>query len=215
MRLVMFVSLALNALAGHLSAQGNGTINVQVVDEEGRALGGARVKLLGLNPTHLLHRNDVTNENGHVKLSIPLGTYMVCAGKEEDGYADTLAALYATDPAPVVTLTSAALNQSVVAKIGPRAAVLSPFVVTDAVTGKKIDSASVTLKRLDNEAFVKSSAQDKLFVPALTKVSVEVHAAGYADWFYPGYIDQSKATAIVLRPGQALPMNAALQPLNQ
>ena len=68
-------------------AQVRGTLRGKVVDEMGKGISAATVKLLRLNPERLLHRDDKTDNKGEFIINgIPFGSYIVCAGKEEDGY---------------------------------------------------------------------------------------------------------------------------------
>jgi hypothetical protein len=96
-----------------------------------------------------------------------------------------------------------------------RAGVLQFVRVIDSATGKPVEKASLSLQRFDKMGALTLSQQGRLFVPAETKITVKVTADGYADWFYPGSIDASKATPIELRPSEHLPINISLLPAHQ
>jgi hypothetical protein len=145
--------------------------------------------------------------------NLPWGAYMVCASKEDEGYADTIGALYVVTPPPTVVLSPSQKTVTVTVRLGPKAGLLDIQSVRDAVTGKRISDASVTIRRTDRDAFRTTAAQPGLLVPSLKDVEIQVQAEGYATWYYPGYTEPTKARPARLLPGERLTVTVELQPL--
>lgn len=209
-----FVGLALLA-QGPIKDFG-GTITGRVIDETEKPVRSAKITLLGLESGRLLHRAIQTNDTGEfVAKGVPWGSYMICAEKEEDGYPSNLALLYTTFPSPTAILMPALPTRDVTVRLGPKAGVIQFVSVTDAATGKKVELDSVVLKRVDDGAVVEVTPKHEMFVPALKKVYLEVKAAGYSSWFYPGTTDQAKQVPLELRSSQRVPITISLLPLVQ
>ena len=89
-----------------LWSQDGGTITGRVIDENSKPIPAAKITLLRLESSRLLHRDDQADGNGEfVANRVRWGIYIVCAGKEKDGYTSTLALLYTTFDSPTVNLT--------------------------------------------------------------------------------------------------------------
>ncbi|HZU29138.1 MAG TPA: carboxypeptidase-like regulatory domain-containing protein [Bryobacteraceae bacterium] len=210
-----FGSVVALGFASYAIAQGTGTIKGKVLDENGVALANANVRVVrvvaGGSP-RLVPREDLADVRGEFQIALPWGSYILCPSKEADGYADTIADLYASTPRPIVTLSAASPAPYVVLRTGPRAGVLKIQSITDAATGRAISTASVTVTRRDTGAFMGTNGKSEFFIPALIDVSVKITAPGYIDWFYPGVDNERNANWIRLKPGEHLSAIVALGP---
>jgi len=112
---------------------------------------------------------------------------VVLAGNESSGYPDPKLAFYSNFDVPTVTLAPAFPNASVTIKLPPKGGVLEIVAVLDAVTKRKIDSASIILRRVSNPTlFISTSATTgRILIPSLTDVTIEVTAPGYRSWPEP------------------------------
>jgi len=210
----ILLASVLAASLAHPADRSSGVIKGTVFDETGKAVPLARIRLLRLSPSQVLKRYDRADGHGSFAIDgLAWGGYMLCASKEEDGYADNLLDLYATGQRPTAVITPASPTQSVIVRIGPRAGILLLQPVVDAVTGKALPSVSVTIRRYDNGAMMRIGYQPEVLLPPLTKISIEVAADGYLDWFYPGSLERGKAEVVLLRPEEKLAITVALQPM--
>ena len=208
--------LLLVSVSVPLMAADGGTLQGKVVDENGEGLASATVTLMRLNPTKVIHREIRTDENGQFLVDrLPWGPVMVSASKEQDGYADTILDLYAANPNPIAVLSPERPSESVTVRMPPRAGAVK-VAITDSITGRSIEAPTVTVRRADGSAFLTTQlSEPELLVPSFTKVLIELRAPGYADWYYPGYSEASKANSVLLRPGQKLAITVILQPVQR
>jgi hypothetical protein len=216
--LYLFLSALL--VSGVLSAQTAGTVQGTVVDEEGRPLKGAKVHLEDRGLT--IHIGAIrfyeTDADGRFQIGqLSWESYVVLAGKEEDGYSDTKWAFYSNFKVPTVSLTPSSAIQNVTIRLEPKAGVLVVNSVVDGATWESIKTAAVTLRRDENtNLFMTTSAtMARLLVPSGVKASIEIRAVGYEDWYYPGYADASRSVPVTLRPGEVLMLDIKLQPKAQ
>ncbi|HZS26727.1 MAG TPA: carboxypeptidase-like regulatory domain-containing protein [Candidatus Angelobacter sp.] len=165
-----------------------GTISGIVEDETGKPVPNAKVHIAekAAGSAHRAIQMHEADSNGKFTIShVPWGTYVVMAGKESDGYPDTLTAFYSNLKIPTVTLGPLFPTASVIVHIGPRAGLLDIASVVDAITGKSLLlSSSVTLRHADNPNFfisTSTSAKD-IMVPSQTAVTIEIDARGYRPW---------------------------------
>jgi hypothetical protein len=170
-----------------LWAQSGGSVKGVVVDETGKPLAGAEVHIAEKKSFvgHRLIQIYETNNDGRFLIdNVSWGTYVVMVGKEDAGYPDTKLAFYSNLAAPTVILAPESPSADVIVKIGPKAGVLDLDPVTDVVTGKKIDSATITLRRTQNpDLFLTTSAAGgRLLVPSRTDVTIEIAAPTYKPW---------------------------------
>lgn len=143
--------------------------------------------------------------------NVEWGTYVVLAGKESAGYPDTKLAFYSNLDAPTVTLAPGFPISDVRVQLSPKAGMLEVTSVSDALTGKPIESASITLRRIGTPFLITTSTvRARILVPSMTDVSVEIHAPGYKSW-PQGTQDNGQ---IRLRPEQVFKLQAQLQPDN-
>jgi hypothetical protein len=207
---------ALLGASACLSAQTRSVINGTVLDENGNPVASATIRMIRLAPWGKVVRSDSAGERGEFAIEgLAWGTYMLSAVKERDAYPEGLWDLYANGPRTTVALSHTSPAVSVTIRIGPRAGVLAATVI-DAVTGKEVQSAHITIRRYDNrKVYATLSPFPELLLLPLTKVLIEVHAEGYADWFYPGGGEERRAEAVSVGSGQRLPLIVALQPIGQ
>jgi hypothetical protein len=208
--------LILTGLARSLCAQTVGQITGLVLNEAGNPIEHAKVHVEENKAFygHRILQVYLTDARGQFVIdSLQWGSYVVLAGKEDEGYADTKLAFYSNLNVPVVTVTSLVPTQNVTIHLGPRAGVIEVAAIIDAGTGKAIVAPSVTLRRTENGLWLKASGTQKsILIPSRTKVSIEVEAEGYQVWHYPGDTDASRSTPVVLEPGEHQKIEVKLQP---
>jgi hypothetical protein len=214
MRIQMIWLLLLGA---SMQAQISGRLTGVVTDENGRPLPGARVHLWDLNPALVRQIPQYHESDAQGRFSIahvPWGSYAVFAGKEADGYADTFASFYqqGSGYAPTVVFTSLSPVQEITVRLGPRTGVLKITSVTDASTGKDINSSGIIVLRQTKYAkrsLTTSTTYDHILVPSLTEVSLEISAPGYKVW---GGNDETHGnTHIQLQPDEILKLEVKLE----
>lgn len=200
--------------SAYLCAQPAGSVKGVVFDDQGRPLPKAEVHLSEAKRFvgHRLVETHETNSDGEFFIpNVPWGTYLVLAGKESSGYPDPKLAFYSNFAVPTVTLAPAFPNASVTIKLAPKGGVLEIVAVLDAVTKRKIDSASITLRRVSNPTlFISTSATiGRILIPSLTDVTIEVTAPGYRSWPAP---DQAVTESrIRLKPEETSRLEVSLQ----
>jgi hypothetical protein len=135
---------------------------------------------------------------------------MVFAGKEEDGYPDPKFAFYSNLAAPTVTLGPHIPTATVNVQLGAKGGIVSLASVTDAVTKKKLTTASITLRRALNQNFfiTTSTTVGRIFVPSSTPVTIEIEAPGYEWWPEP-----NSKREINLKPEEILTLKVELKPI--
>jgi hypothetical protein len=155
------ILVLLSVLQAWGSARAQGTITGTVVDETGRPLAGAKVHIAEKRfVAHRVIRFYEADSGGRFRIAdVPWGTYVIMAGKDSAGYADTTFAFYSGEAVPTVTLAPEFSSADVILRLGPRAGVLDLSSVTDAITGKNISLASVTLRRAESpDLYISESA---------------------------------------------------------
>lgn len=208
---VVFLLFFLGSTAPLIWAQADGVIKGTVIDEKDKPVAKARVHIAENGPQsgHRLLQVYETNVDGRFTINhVPWGTYVILAGKEDDGYPDTKFAFYSNLEVPTVALGPLFPTADVTVRFAPKAGILDITSVVDAVTGKSLREASaVTLKRIDNPNFsiTASASASHLFLPALTRVTIEINAQGYKPW-----PDQRRE--IRLQPEAELKLDVKLQP---
>ena len=144
---------------------------------------------------------------------LPLGEWLVHAMKEEAGYPNQRFAFYGANPLLSVTLNELQpVVSNVALALGAKGGILKGS-ITDATTGHVV-AATVHMWRLENSVSLDSSVKGtyRKIVPADTKVVFSVRARGYADWYYPGVSDATKATPLLCKPGETKIVNVQLVP---
>lgn len=202
-------------LVGLAWAQDRGVITGAVLDEHGNPVVKAKVLITekGVFVAHRVLQFHETDADGRFRVAhVNWGTYIVTVGKENAGYADTGLGLHCNNDYPIVALTEYSPTADVTLKLGPKAGILDLEPVTDELTGREIRSAAITLRCADdNDFFIsKSTTEERILVPALTNVVVNITAAGYKPWPAP---DRTAAEGrIFLRPEQTQKLQVRLQP---
>jgi hypothetical protein len=203
-------------LSSHMCGQTEGTIKGVVVDESGKPIRGAEVHIAENKPFygHRLIQMYETDSTGQFVIpNVPWASYVVMAGKEEANYPDTKLAFYSNLAVPTVTLAPSFPTANVKVQLGPKAGTLEIESVVDALTGKKILTASVTLRRVQNPEFyiMTSATGGHILVPSLTDIAIEVSAPGYKLW--PSKEAANDTTAqIRLKPEEIYKLQVRLAP---
>jgi hypothetical protein len=194
--------------------QVQGTIKGVVVDEQSKPVVKADVHIAE-NKTFVGHRlvdmHETDDQGRFVINKVPWGTYVVMAGKEGAGYPDSRLAFYSNLAVPTVTLAPAFPVATVSVPIGPKAGILELAPVRDSKSGKKIDAATVTLRRVQNpDFFITTFASgSQVLVPSQVEVSIEIAAPNYKSW--PSLAGTHTEGQIRLRPGELFKLTVALQ----
>lgn len=137
--------------------------------------------------------------------------------KEGDGYPNTEFDFYSNGSSLKVSLTPQSPAAKVTITLGSKAATLNGT-ISDAVTGAPVIGAGACLWRLSNPDFwvdTSVSPTCSLLIPSQIPVVLKLHAPGYADWYYPGVSDASKATALTLDASKSTNIDVQLQPKPQ
>jgi hypothetical protein len=216
--------------------QGDGTITGLVLDEHGDPLAGASVHIepTGTGAPSGYFDSAPTDAQGRfVERNLKWGSYDIFAAKEADGYPSHTWFIFKDDGQPVnAVLSEANRSAEVTIRLAPPAARLSsvhvsdaatgrPIMVTEPTTGKSLQIAGVNLIRNDIKTPTGLPAAlsrgpgvlKNILVPADVPVIVQVYAEGYADWYYPGVPDESKAQPVRLKSGESLSFDVLLQAL--
>lgn len=194
-------------------AQDAGVIRGTVLDENGKPVTMAEIEVAENKPFYghrivQMHESDSRGE--YLIDNIPWGTYVVMAGKESAGYPDMRLAFYSNLAVPSVTLSPQYAEARVNLKLGPKAGILKIPSVKDAMTGKEIDFAVVTLKRSGSEFFIKTAVPSvRILVPSFTDVAVVVEAPGYKSWTP---IQETNSGTVRLSPEQLLSLDVQMRP---
>src|SRR5437016_5139085 len=197
-------------------AQMDRSITGLVRGQEGKPIYTARVHIARKGPLYgsrvlEFHETDI---EGKFRIShVPWGTYVVMAGKEEDGYADTTGVFYSNMDVPEVDLGPLFSSADVVVHLGPKAGILHIASITDGITGQKIRNAGITLRRAANPKFfmTASSSVEKILVPSGIGVTVHIEVEGYQPW--PPSEKAALENQIRLDPGQVFDLKVKLQPV--
>ncbi len=191
---VVFLTVVLYCTA--FAAPESGTIRGRVFDESGHPIRGASINILGKG-SHVGHRPirnfETTGDGSFEVLSVPFGTYVVVGSKESDGYPDQKLAFYSNLNVPTVTVTPEAPLATVRVTLGPKAARIQLGKSLDTITGRVVESATITLKRVWNPSFfiTTSATTSSLEVPADVDLTCEISAPGYLTYLCnpaPGHV---------------------------
>jgi hypothetical protein len=189
-----------------------GTIEGLLIYQNGKAVTGAKVhaELRGVYKIGAIHFV-MSDEAGHFLIDrLPMGTYDVFGGKEEENYPDTFSPL-GSQEIPFAVLSVERPLGYVIIVLGPQAGVLTAT-VRDGIRGKPIN-AIFTISRLDDpHGSINTSAapNSRILVPSFTNFSIEVSAEGYWPWTYFNPVDGSKR--LRLEPGRQVDLAVELQP---
>jgi hypothetical protein len=187
-----------------------------VLGQDGKPVVKAKVHIADTKPLYgsrVLQFHETDFEGRFAINHVSWGTYVVLAGKEEDGYPDTTGVFYSNLDVPTVDLGPLSPTANVTIHLGPRAGVLHIASISDAITGKKVRNAAITLRRADNPKFFMtvSSSLEEILVPSTTAVTLEIEEQGYQAW--PGVDKSAAGSKIKLGPGEVFSLDIKLQPL--
>jgi hypothetical protein len=194
------------------------TVSGTVINESGNSVPGASVTVVdeigdrGLRKTFVHHD---TARDGTFNFSIDLvgpGKVWLYAKKEDDGYPNAIIALYNERDDPPITLDCGDYRSGVLIKVGPKVGYIGTITVADATTGKPIDRASITIRRVvpklprlasvDN--YIKTNTSySNIAIPSNVDISYELSA--------PGYVTSARKTVNV-RPLGKVNISERLRP---
>lgn len=197
-------------------AQNGATVKGVVVNESGKSVTGAQVYVLEKRRFvghRLLEVHETDSSGEFVASNLTWGTYMVMASKPSDGYPDTKLAFYSDLAVPTVTLSPSFPQAHVNVQLGPKAGILEVSSLENALSGKAIEYATITLRRVHKPTFfitTATKAGTRILVPSLTDVSVGVSAQGYKSW--PSQDEQKKSAQFRLKPEEVYKLRIRLEP---
>jgi len=212
MKTTLAVILCFLSLYGQERIQKTGTVSGVVLDETGKPVEGASVHVAELGPFygHRILQIHETDSKGRFSIDdLKWGSYAVLVGKEEAGYPDQKIAFYSNLAVPTVTLNPEFPTADVKVKLPPKAGRIEITTVVDASTGKKIETATMTLHRLGTPFLITASA-GSILVPSDTEISIEVEAPGYQRW--PA-VDEKDSNRLRLKPLEIRKLQVKLQPV--
>ena len=181
------------------------TVTGRVLDQDGRPVVGARIKVFPLDVAigGPVPEPPLTDSEGRYHLSTPAyqGRTRLCAIKESAGYPDTNGLLFSSvdDNMPEVSLTPGAMLETINIRLGPPDGVVE-VAVLDLTTGKPVSKARLVLRRTEPSAFYSATIPEEGHVTlALPNVPiyVSVQAPGYLQWVYK---DDSTGKPYLLLP---------------
>ena len=185
-----------------------GAVEGRVINEKGLPVPGARVYIAPLgspDPGKLMHT--LSGEGGTFLFPNAIaGTNILMAGKEEEGYCNSLYAPFVANPSalPRVVVTPGKDSRGIVITLRD-CANLSGRVV-DFDTGEGISGAQIRLARVDDPFLDVRTSPDingnfEFVLPDLPYL-LEITAPGYGSW---------QRSGILLKPHSALKVNARLK----
>ncbi|HEV7858392.1 MAG TPA: carboxypeptidase regulatory-like domain-containing protein [Pyrinomonadaceae bacterium] len=204
----------------------SGGIEGRVVDVTGNPIAGALVNALYVNQPGQSKPGEApamarSDEFGRFFLNdLRAGTYLLYAGKEEDGYLSSFFPFFITDSGtatPRVSVFERQITQNVVLQLGAKAARLVGRIL-DAETTRPIERAEIMLSREDNpKNFIltgpnKAGGIFQLQVPSVP-FRIKVSARGYQDWYYGSDGTREHAAPIQLIPNTTKELIVNLRPV--
>jgi hypothetical protein len=211
------LSTLLLALAGMFAPiQNDGSITGLVLGQDGKPLAKAKVHIADTKPLYgsrVVEFHETDAEGKFVITHVPWGAYVIMAGKEEERYPDTKFAFYSNLAAPTVDLGPLYPTATVTVHLGPKAGILHIAAIRDAVSGKAVRNAAITLRRLDNPKFsiTTSASVENVLVPSTTAVEIEIESDGYEPW--PPKDHARELGQIQLKSEEVFNLEVRLQPV--
>jgi hypothetical protein len=184
--LLLLITISICVCAG--ASQETGAVRGMVVGENNQPVTQAKVHLAETKPFvgHRILNMVETNAEGEFTISnVAWGEYVVLAGKEEAGYPDTKLAFYSNLAVPKVIASPTNAAPYVKVPLGPKAGTLQMTSLTNAETESVVRSASLTLRRGDDQRFfitVGINDGAAVLIPSGTDILIEVSARGFKTW---------------------------------
>jgi hypothetical protein len=152
MRRVLWAVVGVLLAAQPVMGQCRAEVSGRVITEPGKPLAGARVAILPVNPFGGGGQGYcVTDRSGEfdrkLDLKVP-GSYEVFAEKGDEGYPNGYVAFYDNYPPPLLDLRCGTKIADVTVRLGAKVAYITQIEAFDAVTGKVVKNASMTLRRV-------------------------------------------------------------------
>ena len=190
-------------------AEGPGRITGTVLTQEGQPIANANL-CISVADTNSALCNWLTDQAGQFEIpQLPMGSFVVTASKEEDGYAG-----WNNGRGQKAVLTLQEPNANLTIKLGAKAGTLIGS-VRDSVTGKAADNIRVLYMAITDERAGSSSAggyqhgEFKLNLPTTSDFLVFVTAPGYKTWFY----NDANGPSLQLASGEQKTIDVALEPI--
>jgi hypothetical protein len=188
--------------------EGPGRITGAVLTQEGQPIANANVCISAADTNSSLCYW-LTDQAGQFEIpQLPLGSFVVAATKEEDGYAR-----WNNGPGQKAVLTLQEPNANLAIKLGAKAGTLIGL-VRDSVTGKPVDNIRVLYMPITDERTGSGSAagyqhgEFMLNLPTTSDFLVFVTAPGYKTWFY----NDANGPSLQLASGEQKTIDVALEP---
>jgi len=198
-----------------LAQMSPGRISGTVLGPDGNPVEDAHVSAQVMNDriglTGLIEQTD---KNGQFAFStLKLGAYSVYAEKTEAGYLSARPDESGSTQANI-TLTEQSPTANVIIHFGPKAGILTGWVI-DSATGKPI-FAHLSLRPADGSSWSTTGTNEKfkfrLLIPANAQVWFGACADGYKLWSYADSSNPNQPIPVTLAPGAELDVNIELDP---
>ena len=196
-----------------------GEIEGRVLNAQGQPVSGATVYALENRFLRGGIPSEETDTNGFFNLIVPPGTYRVYAGKESDGYPETLDPFYQGAVSYVeVQVNEDQITSSVILRLGSQLGRLSGRII-DASTNSPLTDVYITLRLADNPSHsivtnvINDDGRFEVIVPP-AQFTIEVSAPGYQNWHYRADNPGSETNALQLRPGDVRELVVPLRAIN-
>jgi len=182
-----------------------GCITGTVFDDTGAPLSKINVeaqKLVVINPPRITVQTDA---NGKFEMrDIPAARYEVSVDDYWRNYPGTYSSMFFYGKAnPQITVAVSDICEDVVLRVGPQAAKLQ-LKVYDAITREPIQKPTVNMRRSgEHDSFSTWVPDQKVLVPSLAELQLEVQAAGY---------EKSAPMTLAFQPGEVRELSLDLQP---
>jgi hypothetical protein len=183
-----------------------GKVRGTVFNDQGKLVAGARVEVMPFGrPMGMAVPWAATDNDGRFLIEhLELEEYVVSAGKEDEGYANTAWSFYSKGmPLHRVTLTAAAPEAETSIAFGPKAGVVTGKVV-DAATGQPLPAA-IGLSRIDDPNVwigLGGTPEYRVLIPSNVAVGIVFQEDGYQDW--------RPDKPLLLAPDEKIVMNVSL-----
>jgi hypothetical protein len=149
---------------------------------------------------------DTDHEGKFVFSRLTLGEYRLSGAKAEAGYLSTRPDIFNSKPALAVILTDETPNASATIRLGPKAAIITGWVL-DSSTGRPI-SAQLSLSPWDGSGWSMTGINPKFKfreqIPPDTAIRFGACATGYKSWSYSDPSSPSRPVPVQLPAGGEL-----------
>jgi hypothetical protein len=194
-----------------------GEIEGRVLDADGRPVGEAVVYAEANGISNELIPSARTNGDGLFRIAIVPGVYRIYAGKESEGYPESMSPIYrGAVRSTRVAVHLGETTGGVVLRVGPKLGRLTGSVI-DGTTRKPIADVTITLRLAHNQAISLETNVDEgghfTFIAPLRAFTIEAKASGYEDWSYTAGAAGQKVTPLKVVPNSTTKLTVSMRRL--